>query len=237
MLIGQWFWGSLHLYKVIRHEKCQFSTASLRITPGNRDDLEGNIFPEGGAEMTRGYVYEHVVTPRDATTSGIAYDGSYINWICTARERMMIDPLGMTDVWPPSCFVGETYLRYMKPAFLNDRIDSCHHRRSWRWKRICDTWFPVHEQGQRWTGGQGIPEDLLSWPPNRKARSYSQRLHETQEIKRGVGTTSLKRLSICLWRVTHYLSFFKGFSTILIFICSDKFYRKSSTSEACFCWT
>ncbi len=93
------------------------------MTPENRDDLEGNIFPEGGAEMTRGYVYEHVVTPRDATTSGIAYDGSYINWVCTAREQMMIDPLGMTDVWPPSCFVGETYLRYMKPAFLNDRIE------------------------------------------------------------------------------------------------------------------
>ena len=73
--------------------------------------------------MTKGYVYEHVVTPRDATTSGIVYDGSYIEWACTARERMMIDYLEMTQVWPPSCFVGETYLRYTKPAFLNDRIE------------------------------------------------------------------------------------------------------------------
>ncbi len=73
--------------------------------------------------MTRGYIYEHVVTPRDATTSGIAYDGSYIEWACTARERMMIDYLEMMQVWPPSCVVGETYLRYMMPAFLNDRIE------------------------------------------------------------------------------------------------------------------
>jgi acyl-CoA thioesterase FadM len=73
--------------------------------------------------MIKGYVYEHVITARDATTSGIAYDGSYIEWACTARERMMIDYLDMTQVWPPSCLVGETYLRYMKPAYLNDRIE------------------------------------------------------------------------------------------------------------------
>jgi acyl-CoA thioesterase FadM len=87
------------------------------------DDLEGNIFPEGGAEMTKGYVYEHIVTPRDVTISEIVYDESYIEWACTARERMMIDYLDMTQVWPPSCFVGETYLQYMRPAYLNDRIE------------------------------------------------------------------------------------------------------------------
>jgi acyl-CoA thioesterase FadM len=87
------------------------------------DDLEGNLFPEGGVEMTKGYVYEHVVTPRDATTSGIAYDESYVEWTCTARERMMVDYLDMTQVWPPSCLVGETYLRYITPAYLNDRIE------------------------------------------------------------------------------------------------------------------
>jgi acyl-CoA thioesterase FadM len=36
---------------------------------------------------------------------------------------MMIDHLDMMEVWPPSCMVGEIYLRYMSPAFLNDRIE------------------------------------------------------------------------------------------------------------------
>ena len=40
--------------------------------------------------MPKEYVYEHEVTLRDATTSGIAYDGSYIEWACTARERMIV---------------------------------------------------------------------------------------------------------------------------------------------------
>ena len=69
------------------------------------------------------YVYEHVVTPRDATTSGIAYDGSYIEWACTARERMMVDHLDMSEAPSPWFLVGETYVRYMTPAYLNDRIE------------------------------------------------------------------------------------------------------------------
>jgi len=73
--------------------------------------------------MTKGYVYEHVVTPRDATISGIAYDGSYIEWACTARERMMVEHLDMTQITSPWFLVGETYLRYMNPAYLNDRIE------------------------------------------------------------------------------------------------------------------
>jgi acyl-CoA thioesterase FadM len=69
------------------------------------------------------YVYEHVVTPRDATTSGIAYDGSYVEWACTARERMMVDHLDMSEVPSPWFLVGETNFRFMSPAYLNDRIE------------------------------------------------------------------------------------------------------------------
>lgn len=69
--------------------------------------------------MANGYICEHVVTPKDATTTGIVYDGSYIEWACTARERMFVDHL----VPPPRYLVGETYVRYMSPAYLNDRIE------------------------------------------------------------------------------------------------------------------
>jgi len=73
--------------------------------------------------MAEEYIYEHVVIPRDATTSGIAYDGSYIEWACTARERMFADYMDMTGVTSPWFLVGEVYLRYMSPAYLNDRIE------------------------------------------------------------------------------------------------------------------
>ncbi|MBM4351772.1 MAG: hypothetical protein FJ106_18005 [Deltaproteobacteria bacterium] len=69
------------------------------------------------------YVYEHVVTPIDTTTSGIAYDGSYIYWACTARERMMVDHLDMSEAPSPWFLVGETNVRFMSPAYLNDRIE------------------------------------------------------------------------------------------------------------------
>ena len=35
----------------------------------------------------------------------------------------MVDHLDMTLVTPPWFLVGETYLRYMSPAYLNDRIE------------------------------------------------------------------------------------------------------------------
>ncbi|MEW6375519.1 MAG: thioesterase family protein, partial [Thermodesulfobacteriota bacterium] len=73
--------------------------------------------------MAKGYIYEHVVTPRDVTTSGIAYDGSYVEWACTARERMFVNHLDMSGFTPPWFLVGETYIRYMSPAYLNDRIE------------------------------------------------------------------------------------------------------------------
>ncbi len=73
--------------------------------------------------MAVAYVYEHVVTPIDTTTSGIAYDGSYIDWACTARERMMVDHLDMSETPSPWFLVGETNIRFMSPAYLNDRIE------------------------------------------------------------------------------------------------------------------
>ena len=73
--------------------------------------------------MAKGYIYEHVVTPRDVTTSGIAYDGSYVEWACTARERMFVDCLDMSEVTSPWFLVGETYVRYMSPIYLKDRIE------------------------------------------------------------------------------------------------------------------
>jgi len=72
--------------------------------------------------MALEYTYEHVVTPRDATTSGLAYDGSYIEWACTARELMFVDHMDMSEVPSPWFLVGETNVRYMSPAYLNDRI-------------------------------------------------------------------------------------------------------------------
>jgi acyl-CoA thioesterase FadM len=74
-------------------------------------------------EMAKGYIYEQVVTPRDATSSGIAYDGSYIEWACIARERMFVDHLDMSEIPSPWFLVGETYLKYMSPAYLNERIE------------------------------------------------------------------------------------------------------------------
>ena len=73
--------------------------------------------------MTKDYAYEHVVIPRDVTTSGIAYDGSYIEWACTARERMFAQHLDVSEISSPWFLVGETYVRYMTPCFLNDRIE------------------------------------------------------------------------------------------------------------------
>ena len=68
------------------------------------------------------YIYEHVVTPRDATTSSIAYDGSYIEWACTTRDRMFVDHLDVSEMTPPWFLVGETNIHYMHPAYLNNRI-------------------------------------------------------------------------------------------------------------------
>jgi acyl-CoA thioesterase FadM len=73
--------------------------------------------------MPKKYVYEHVVTERDATTSGIAHDGSYIEWACTARERMIVDYLDVSGITSPWFLIGETYIRYMSPVLLNDRIE------------------------------------------------------------------------------------------------------------------
>jgi acyl-CoA thioesterase FadM len=73
--------------------------------------------------MPKEYLYEHVVTPRDATTSGIAYDGSYIEWACTARDRMIVDLLDVSGITFPWFLIGETYIRYMSPVFLNDRME------------------------------------------------------------------------------------------------------------------
>jgi acyl-CoA thioesterase FadM len=69
------------------------------------------------------YMYEHVVTPRDTVMSGFAYDASYIEWACTTRERMLIDHMDMSDMPPPWFLVGETNIRYMQPACLNDRVE------------------------------------------------------------------------------------------------------------------
>lgn len=73
--------------------------------------------------MAKGYVYEHVVTPQDATVQGMAYDGSYVEWACTARERMIIEHIDTTHFTWPGFLTGEMYLRYISPAFLNDRVE------------------------------------------------------------------------------------------------------------------
>jgi acyl-CoA thioesterase FadM len=69
--------------------------------------------------MARGYVYEHVVTQRDVTAQSIVYDESYLEWACTARERMIVEHLESR----PRFLVGETYLRYITPAYLYDRVE------------------------------------------------------------------------------------------------------------------
>ena len=69
--------------------------------------------------MSKGYIYEHVVTPRDVTDQSLVYDESYVEWACTSRERMIVQHLEIR----PRFLVGETYMRYMKPAYLYDRIE------------------------------------------------------------------------------------------------------------------
>jgi acyl-CoA thioesterase FadM len=69
--------------------------------------------------MAKGYIYEHVVITRDVTDQSITYDESYIEWACTARERMIVEHLESR----PRFLVGETYFRYMSPAFLYDRLE------------------------------------------------------------------------------------------------------------------
>jgi len=54
--------------------------------------------------MAKGYILEHMVVPHDVTDQSIAYDESYIDWACTARERMIFEHLE-TQVW---FLVGET---------------------------------------------------------------------------------------------------------------------------------
>ncbi|MDY7042320.1 MAG: thioesterase family protein [Chloroflexota bacterium] len=73
--------------------------------------------------MAESYVYEHVVTPQDSTVLGMAYDGSYVEWACTARERMIIDNVDTTHFTWPGFLTGEIHLRYISPAFLNDRVE------------------------------------------------------------------------------------------------------------------
>ena len=69
--------------------------------------------------MAKGYIYEHVVIPHDVTDQSITYDLSYIEWACTARERMIVEHLESR----PRMLVGETYFRYKTPAFLYDRLE------------------------------------------------------------------------------------------------------------------
>jgi acyl-CoA thioesterase FadM len=72
--------------------------------------------------MSSSYAYHHIVTPRDATIQGIAYDVSYLEWACTARERMIIEHLGPDQVQWVWFLTGEAHLRYHHPAILNDRV-------------------------------------------------------------------------------------------------------------------
>ena len=69
--------------------------------------------------MAKGYIYEHVVIPHDVTDQSITYDLSYIEWACTARERMIVEHLESRL----RMLVGETYFRYKTPAFLYDRLE------------------------------------------------------------------------------------------------------------------
>ncbi len=69
------------------------------------------------------YIYEHVVIPQDVTVQGIAYDARFLDWACTARERMLVDNLGEEETEPPAFLTGEVGIRYMVPVFLHDRIE------------------------------------------------------------------------------------------------------------------
>lgn len=69
------------------------------------------------------YVYEHVVIPQDVTVQGIAYDGRFLDWACTARERMLVDNMAEEEVQPSAFLTGEVKMRYMIPVFLYDRVE------------------------------------------------------------------------------------------------------------------
>jgi acyl-CoA thioesterase FadM len=69
------------------------------------------------------YVYEHVVIPQDVTVQGIAYDARFLDWACTARERMLVDNLTEDETEPPAFLTGEVGIRYMIPVFLYDKVE------------------------------------------------------------------------------------------------------------------
>jgi len=69
--------------------------------------------------MVKGHIYEHLVTPRDVTDQSIAYDESYIEWACTARERMIAEHLETRLRF----LFGETYLWYITPAFFDNQVE------------------------------------------------------------------------------------------------------------------
>ncbi len=71
----------------------------------------------------RYYVYEHVVIPQDVTLQGIAYDARFLDWACTARERMLVDNMAEEETQPPAFLTGEVGIRYMIPVFLHDRLE------------------------------------------------------------------------------------------------------------------
>ena len=73
--------------------------------------------------MSKAYVYEHIVTPRDITIHGIAYDLSLLEWACAARELMIIERVGADQIEWPSILTGEVHLRYIHPAIPNDRVN------------------------------------------------------------------------------------------------------------------
>ncbi len=74
--------------------------------------------------MAKEFVHDYVVTPRDATISGIAYDGSYADWACRARERMLSETVDLEKMTFPWFLVTESYLRFIRPTYLNDRMQA-----------------------------------------------------------------------------------------------------------------
>jgi acyl-CoA thioesterase FadM len=69
------------------------------------------------------YVYNHVVTPQDATVLGMAYDAKYLDWACIARERMIVEHADMRQIEWPAFLTGEVLIRYLYPVFLNERVE------------------------------------------------------------------------------------------------------------------
>ena len=69
------------------------------------------------------YVYEHVVIPQDVTVQGIAYDARFVEWACTARERMLVENMAEEEIMAPAFLTGEVGIRYMIPVFLHDRLE------------------------------------------------------------------------------------------------------------------